>query len=91
MQQIVLDTNIIIDIALEREPFNNDALKLFSAIKDAQINAFITANSITDIYYILNKSFRNKGTTINYLKFLLDVVGILDTDSNIILDALYSD
>jgi len=90
MQQVILDTNIVLDVFLIRKPFYNDAFKLFSIIKCNRINAFVTATSITDIYYVLRKSFGRKDT-ISYLKSLLDIVGIIDTNSNIILDALDSD
>jgi len=90
MRKVILDTNIVIDIALERKPFNSDALKVFAGIKNNKIRAFVTATSITDIFYVLRKTLGSK-ETIRYLKSLLNIVGILDTDSIIIFEALDSD
>ena len=52
MRKVLFDTNIILDIALERKPFFDDALKLFELIDEGKITASITATTITDIYYI---------------------------------------
>jgi len=89
MQQVILDSNIILDIALDREPFNKEAIALISCIKDGKINAFITATSVTDIYYILRKTFGHK-KSIKYLLSLISIINILDTSSEIILEALHS-
>lgn len=52
MKRILIDKNIILDIALKREPFFNYAAKLFKLIDKKMIKGYITASSITDIYYI---------------------------------------
>ena len=89
MQQIILDSNIILDIALERMPFNKQAITLLSCIKNNKINAFITASSVTDIYYILRKTLGHH-KAIKYLLSLFSIVNILETNSEIILEALHS-
>jgi predicted nucleic acid-binding protein len=55
MQQVILDTNVVIDIALKRKLFNNDALKVLLWLNNNQVQAFVTASSVTDIFYILRK------------------------------------
>ena len=50
--RLLLDTNIILDFFLERKPFFDDASKLFDAIAENRIEGFITASSVTDIFYI---------------------------------------
>ena len=52
MTKVLFDTNIILDIALKRESFFEDAFKLFSLIDQKKIIGSITASTITDIYYI---------------------------------------
>ena len=46
--KIMVDTNIIIDVLLEREPFVNDSYKLLSLCEEHQIDGFVSASSITD-------------------------------------------
>lgn len=56
--RVLVDTNIILDDLLEREPFVRDAKALLQAIEDQQIQGYITATTLTDIFYIARK---NKG------------------------------
>lgn len=88
--RIVLDTNIILDIALKRIPFYRDSAELFSQIGLGKVSAFITATSITDIYYIAKKS-QGHTTTISFIASLLKIINVLSIDSKIILKSLKSD
>ncbi|PZS00116.1 MAG: DNA-binding protein [Candidatus Chloroheliales bacterium] len=49
---ILLDTNVLLDLLLEREPFVEDAKQVFQAKDAGRINIYITANSLTDVFYI---------------------------------------
>ena len=52
MQKVLFDTNIILDIALKRSPHFSKATHLFKLIDEKLILGYITATTITDIYYI---------------------------------------
>jgi len=49
------DTNVIIDVLLEREPFVEDSYKFLSLCEEHKIDGFVSASSITDIYYLVKK------------------------------------
>ncbi len=53
--RVLLDTNIILDFFLEREPFFQEANELFIAIAQSRIEGFFTASSATDIFYICKR------------------------------------
>ncbi len=55
MIKALIDTNIVLDIALKRQPFFEHSSKVFDAIDDHLLKAYISAISITDIYYIVSK------------------------------------
>ena len=55
--KILIDTNVILDFLLERDPFFANAVKLMKIIDEGEIQAYITANSITDIVYIARKTY----------------------------------
>jgi predicted nucleic acid-binding protein len=48
----LLDTNIVLDLLLEREPWRAEAEAIAGASADGRIEAHICASSITDIFYI---------------------------------------
>jgi predicted nucleic acid-binding protein len=53
--RLLLDTNIVLDLLLERQPFFADAKPILAAIDDGQVVGTVTASSLTDIYYIGRK------------------------------------
>lgn len=53
--RVLIDTNIILDFLLQREPFYQDANLLFQAIAAEQMDGYVTATTLTDIFYIARK------------------------------------
>lgn len=47
--KVVVDTNVILDALAKREPWNNEADQIFIMAANQRIEAYITANSVTDI------------------------------------------
>jgi predicted nucleic acid-binding protein len=45
--KVLVDTNVVLDFFLAREPWAKDADKVFKLISEGKVEAFITANSIT--------------------------------------------
>ncbi len=90
MKKILLDTNVIIDIALEREPFVKKSVELLRLINKQNIKAFVTATTVTDIYYITQKK-TGHDKTIEFLKNLFEYIKIAGVDTVSILNALNSD
>ena len=48
----LIDTCIVIDALQNRQPFHNAAQELFLAVANRRFDGFLTAKSITDIYYL---------------------------------------
>ena len=48
--KVLIDTNIILDFLLQREPFFQDAELLFQAIDAGQVIGYVTATTLTDIF-----------------------------------------
>ena len=53
---VLLDTCIIIDVLQDRQPFSDDAKKIFIAAANKQFEACITAKSVADINYITHRA-----------------------------------
>ena len=54
--KIVFDTNVIIDAVAARQPFCNEAEKILLMVSEGDIDGYLTANSITDIFFVARKS-----------------------------------
>lgn len=51
---VVVDTCVIIDALQQRELFCIDAQAICLAIAEDKVTGFITAKSVTDIYYLMH-------------------------------------
>ncbi len=91
MKRVLLDTNILLDIAFKREQFcenSSDVLRKIKS-KNLKLNGFISATTIKDIYYLIAKG-ENKRIAYNFLKDILNILDITSVDKAIIFDALNS-
>ena len=53
--KVLVDTNVVLDVLLKREPFCKDSTVILYLAKGAVVNAFLAAVSMTNISYILQK------------------------------------
>jgi predicted nucleic acid-binding protein len=53
--RVLLDTNVILDLMLEREPWRAEAAAIAEAGADGRLYAHACASSITDIFYVSRK------------------------------------
>lgn len=90
MNRILLDTNIILDIALERREFFEKSKELLLTINKLSIPSYVSATTVTGIYYILKKS-KGHELTISFLKNLFDFIDIAGVGKEIIFSALNSE
>lgn len=86
--RILIDTNIILDVLLNRVPFSEDAVKVLKLVARDDIEEFVSASAITDIYYIAYKSIRNKEAVRGLLRKLLMVVSVAGVSEAEIMNAL---
>lgn len=56
----LFDTNVIFDIALEGKPFVTDSLNLFDFFDSGSLIGYLTATTVTDIYYLCKKNWDTK-------------------------------
>jgi predicted nucleic acid-binding protein len=76
--KILVDTNILLDYLLTREPYFDDANKIVLSCTIGNIKGCIAVNSIPNMFYILRKDFnpdKRREALIN-LCMIFEVVGI---------------
>ena len=85
--RILVDTNVLLDYLLCREPFEQDARKIVFACKQKKVIACIAAHSISNMFFILRKEFsvEERRGILTSLCQLFEIEGI---DKNKILEAL---
>ena len=85
--KILVDTNIILDFFLSREQHATVATKLFEMIYQGKIEAFTTASSVTDIYYITAKRIGDSSAR-EAVRHLLNILGVIAVDGDDCANAL---
>ena len=88
--KVLIDTNIVLDIALDRKPFVEHAAMLWRLAEQKEITACISNTSITDIFYICKKHV-GSDTARSFIADILDTFTLLDIDEQGFRDALNSD
>ncbi len=53
---VLLDTNIIVDVALERQPHFEASQQVLLLVEQGQIEGYISASTFSDPYYIIPRS-----------------------------------
>lgn len=76
--RILIDTNVLLDYLLEREPFFEDAKAIMKLCADGKMKACIAAHSITNMFFILRKDFNEKERreVLSSLCSIFDIEGI---------------
>jgi len=68
--KVLLDTNIIIDVALERQPYFTNSETVLAFVEQGQIEGYISASTISDLYYLIRKQ-KGRDLTIEFLQEIL--------------------
>jgi predicted nucleic acid-binding protein len=87
--RILLDTNVVLDVALDRQPFYQAAARILDASDFDRIHLFITASSATDLYYVLRKE-KGREVGLRFIKRILECVDACNVDERILMAALAS-
>lgn len=74
--EILIDTNVILDVLLKRDPFDADAYSILKMADEKKINAHIAAFAVTDIYYFISKNL-NHNDRIKALKALFNILNVV--------------
>lgn len=53
--KVLVDTNAILDVLTKREPFYVDSAKAWTFVEEEIVEGYISAISVNNLYYIVNK------------------------------------
>lgn len=88
--KVLFDTNIILDVLLDREPFADDATYLLSQAEYSEIIGFLCATTITTIHYLIAKALGNQVAS-QHIRSLLALFVIAPVNRVVLENAASSD
>jgi len=86
--RVLIDTNVILDVLLKREPFYGHSQLVLLAAEEQYIHGYVSASAITDIFYVTQKSCKSKNEACALITSLVKTISIGAVDSDIIMEAL---
>lgn len=74
-----IDTCVVIDALQSREPFAKDAQGVFLAAANNLFLGYISAKSVTDVYYLMHRHTHDDKASRDILNKLFALFDVLDT------------
>ena len=81
-KRIFLDTNVILDYLLEREPFYYDALKLWAACEEGTVEGYVSALTVNNVHYIAHR-LKSETTAMIAVRGILSVFNVVPLDKEL--------
>lgn len=89
MKKIFFDTDVILDLLIERKPHHGAAKRVFESLNQSR-RGFTSALIIANVYYIVAK-FRSQPVARGVVKKLMKLLEVLPVDGDAIQKSLKSD
>jgi len=78
-QHVLLDSNVIVDYALQRPDFIENANRIFEIIEAGTLVGYISSSAVTDVYYIVERKMTRgyAWETIEYVYQTLRIIPVI--------------
>jgi predicted nucleic acid-binding protein len=86
--KVFIDTNVIIDILEQREPFYEDSYKIIQLGLEGELETMMSAGDVTNVYYVIKKSLHDPKIAREKIFILSNYVKICKCVSDDITSAL---
>ena len=85
--KIMCDTNIILDVLLERAPFAEDSARVLALCEEHKLDGFISASCLTDIFYLVRKYTHSTELAYTAIGKILEIVKVCSVTNNDVITA----
>ncbi len=86
--KLFLDSDIILDVLLEREEFYEASARLLDLGDSKKIHLYTSSLVAANIYYILRKELKSNKKALECIKDLFEIIRILGVDEDIMKQAI---
>lgn len=85
--KVLVDTNVVLDVVLEREPWVKAAADLLTAIEKGKAEGFIAGHALTTVYYFVAKEHGAEAGR-RSVSDLLDILAVVPPSESVFRRAL---
>lgn len=85
--KVLFDTNVVLDLLLDRVPFSLDAAQCLSMVELGKVEGWLCATTVTTLHYLIRKSGGTK-KALESISLLLSLFEIAPVDKTVLEQAL---
>ena len=86
--KVIIDTNVVMDVLLNRPAFFGDSRKVFELAERGRIAGCISASAITDVFYIAGRQIKDTETLYQAVEMLASLFAFVPVTRAMIGQAL---
>jgi predicted nucleic acid-binding protein len=90
MTKIFIDSDVVLDFLTRREPFHEDAMRIFEYASRRKLKLFVSSLSVNNINYVVSK-LESAEKAKKQLIALLEIIEILPVGKSTVKKSLFSD
>lgn len=83
MKKIFIDTNILLDVALQRSSFMQDAARIWGDCESGKVKGFISAISLNNMHFIMAKLI-GKDRALEAVRICMSIFTVVPLDEKIL-------
>ena len=87
MKRILFDTNVVLDVLLDRKPHGEASAAAWAAVEQGTVHGLIAAHAVTTIHYLIRKE-RGVVKAGRTVQAILRVFGVAAVDERVVQEAL---
>jgi predicted nucleic acid-binding protein len=87
MRRILFDTNVVLDVLLDRQPYVEASAAVWSAVEAGASEGMLAAHAVTTIHYLLGKELSSAKAR-RIVSAILRVFGVAAVDGAVVQEAL---
>jgi len=80
--KVFIDTNLVLDVLAKRKPFYEKSSRIWEMTEKGELQGYLSATSVTDIFYILKKQLGTERPygILDQLLMVFEVVAVSKVD-----------
>ena len=84
--RVLFDTNVVLDVLLDRQPFVDVATRLFALVDNGRLDGVVGATTLTTIHYLARKTLGTRKAS-EVVSGLLDLFDVAPVDGDTLRSA----
>jgi predicted nucleic acid-binding protein len=90
VKKVFIDSDVVLDFLTKREPFHEDAMRIFEYASRGKLKLFVSSLSINNINYVIGK-LESAEKAKRQLIALLELIEIVPVGKSTVKKSLFSD